>query len=953
MPLTREGTNVREYKIPAIYEAETTQQVKDIPRPVENAHAFLGTTTDGRLYKFDASSSTADDNFGTLQPSDTSWAGRWKLMPYGTAAGTGDFFNVKSFGATGDGTTDDSAAINAAIEAANSAGGGTVYFPYGTYRLLSAITSLNDRGVRLLGVYGDGLMTTGVGAVLVNDTGAAALNVNNAVVRGQSTVIERLAIIDGTTGGTYSIQLTGTYQVLVTNCAFETPLLLTSTRDTTIDHCYFTGTTGGYVQLSSAAIDTIIHDCNFDGSGGSSSCIASADSQITGLRLVNNQAVSLSGTFLGLTQSSNKVTNLHIEGNHITSISGETVPASKALIDLAGSFADAFDGVSIENNYFNWDAATYTWGIKGAYVNNSTFSNNRFDTAAITADISLDANSSNNYVVANGLTGSYSDAGTNNQFIDSSNDLMGNKTQDYINERQLSKDPVNAAVFDGSASSLANPDTSDLLVGGDATNDNKIYARFAIYIDDVSAGFPICGRYDSSKREWFFSVNTSGFLVFETRDDANAVVATATATTLGLESDRWYLVEVYYDGRGGETAAAGVTLRVNGNDCSVSAPSASGYVAMTDKDGSFRVGEDNNGGTHAEGRIEGGIVGDIDMGGNGEFDLVAPPEYQWGGPANYTSDFSGGTNGWTANQGTAAGNIDGIGGEDDTLRFTVNTSSSASHWLQRSGFTAGKWIEVTFDYYIPSTNSNIDGLGFLDTLVELGEDTAPTLDTWVTKTLRFKPTTSLFRVRALDGGNPTFTDPGGDDVFYIKNVVRKPIGALVSYQGRNVQSNGDIIDESSNQLDLTATSVTRLFDPQPNNVVTFTPTLSFPTLVTTRPTYTSQFGEATIDRERKLAHVNVRVALASTGDDTGDATLELNTTDFTFKNFTNSTETASCFTSNMTGLSTSGSGVTLLAVKNDTAVELYDSGATGNTSLTEGNFTATSIISFSATFKIE
>lgn len=597
MPLTREGTNVREYKIPAIYEAETTQQVKDIPRPVENAHAFLGTTTDGRLYKFDASSSAADDNFGTLQPSDTSWTGRWKLLPYGTAVGTGDFFNVKSFGATGDGTTDDSAAINAAIDAATNVGGGTVYFPYGTYRLLSTITSLNDRGVRLLGVYGDGLMTTGVGAVLVNDTGGAAMNVNNAVVRGQSTVIERLAIIDGTTGGTYSIQLTGTYQVLVTNCAFETPLLLTSTRDTTIDRCYFTGTAGSYVQLSSAAIDTIIRDCNFEGSGGSSSCIASADSEITGLRLVNNQAASLSGTFLGLTQSSNKVTNLHIEGNHITSVTGETVPASKALIDLAGSFADAFDGVSIENNYFNWDAATYTWGIKGAYVNNSTLSNNRFDTAAITADISLDANSSNNYVVANGLTGSYSDAGTGNQFIDSSNALIGNKTQNYINERTLSKAPSNGLDFTPSTATVEIPDNA-LLSFGDGTTDTPFSISAIVEIDDfASQTFTIMSKM-SGTYEWWFLVDSNGYPTFSLWD--NSVTNNlARENQVALETGRRYHLTATYDGSG---LVGGLKLYINAVEGSNYADiSVGSYVAMHNTAAQVEIGEGNN--VHSDGRI--------------------------------------------------------------------------------------------------------------------------------------------------------------------------------------------------------------------------------------------------------------------------------------------------------------------------------------------------------------
>jgi len=43
------------------------------------------------------------------------------------------YFNVKAYGALGNGTTDDSAAIASAISAANTAGGGTVFFPAGTY----------------------------------------------------------------------------------------------------------------------------------------------------------------------------------------------------------------------------------------------------------------------------------------------------------------------------------------------------------------------------------------------------------------------------------------------------------------------------------------------------------------------------------------------------------------------------------------------------------------------------------------------------------------------------------------------------------------------------------------------------------------------------------------------------------------------------------------------------
>ena len=45
----------------------------------------------------------------------------------------GRVFDVRNYGTVGDGTTNDTSAIQAAIDAAHTAGGGTVYFPTGTY----------------------------------------------------------------------------------------------------------------------------------------------------------------------------------------------------------------------------------------------------------------------------------------------------------------------------------------------------------------------------------------------------------------------------------------------------------------------------------------------------------------------------------------------------------------------------------------------------------------------------------------------------------------------------------------------------------------------------------------------------------------------------------------------------------------------------------------------------
>lgn len=64
-------------------------------------------------------------------------------------------FNVRHYGATGDGTTDDTAAIQLAIDKAEAAGGGVVYFPTGTYRCnvtmdsIDIIPSLRGAGTRV------------------------------------------------------------------------------------------------------------------------------------------------------------------------------------------------------------------------------------------------------------------------------------------------------------------------------------------------------------------------------------------------------------------------------------------------------------------------------------------------------------------------------------------------------------------------------------------------------------------------------------------------------------------------------------------------------------------------------------------------------------------------------------------------------------------------------------
>lgn len=57
---------------------------------------------------------------------------------------TGLYYNAKTYGVVGDGSTDDAAAINSLISTVSTAGGGTIYFPQGNYKVNSTISNQGD-----------------------------------------------------------------------------------------------------------------------------------------------------------------------------------------------------------------------------------------------------------------------------------------------------------------------------------------------------------------------------------------------------------------------------------------------------------------------------------------------------------------------------------------------------------------------------------------------------------------------------------------------------------------------------------------------------------------------------------------------------------------------------------------------------------------------------------------
>lgn len=92
-------------------------------------------------------------------------------------------YGVKRYGALGDGSTNDATAINAAITAANTAGGGIVYFPYGNYAFSSGITLksnvllVSDAKAKLTWTGGASVAITSGTTTLLQNAGILGLNI--------------------------------------------------------------------------------------------------------------------------------------------------------------------------------------------------------------------------------------------------------------------------------------------------------------------------------------------------------------------------------------------------------------------------------------------------------------------------------------------------------------------------------------------------------------------------------------------------------------------------------------------------------------------------------------------------------------------------------------------------------------------------------------------------------
>lgn len=343
-----------------------------------------------------------------------------------TVNSLGPTVNVKAYGATGDGVTDDTAAVQAACTAANG-----VFFPSGTYKVTSPITLKSNNMV-----FGEGassvILYTGTatsqGALYAN-SGSASTYVENLVV--QNIKILGTVATAGFSEFVHLISFHGVRNCLIDSCEIvgfrgdgiifgsglnDNPLPNSSTErhniDVTISNCYIDGVNndnrngisvidGDGVNIENnyftrctrsnmpGAIDIEPDAGVFYARTGDLSAGSAVVSSVSTAGLVAGMAVLSANIPLGVTIASID------SSTQLTLSSGAGVSAGTGVAIQFGYFSNfhVIRNINIRNNHFfdcrggvgvitmfmgiqTWTTPPYGFLVEGNYINSPNPPNN-------------------------------------------------------------------------------------------------------------------------------------------------------------------------------------------------------------------------------------------------------------------------------------------------------------------------------------------------------------------------------------------------------------------------------------------------------------------------------------------------------------------------------------------------------------------------------------------------
>lgn len=325
---------------------------------------------------------TAEGNPTTLQAVLDLWetnngAPDWKVLFGGAdttlknALGplTGLVYNVKdpTYGAQGDGATNDVTSIQAAIDAALAAGGGVVFFPDGNYYIEEDLV-LKD-GVSLLGA------GAGVSVISTNHATENGLTLN--ATTSFWSFVSDLRITAAASNSGNAVKSAGTSKVVFSRCRFgssnysgnELIDLAGVGASTFFRDCYFgaCGSTTDFVDASTSTGRTVFDGCRFD----TAATYNDTNGLLYGLKIevynsLFNTASSTSGTFACYVSSSTTLDG-RVIGCEFTDPGGATVTGiGLGTYTATSEFLEAANNLSDDSNF---TAYSYTvTGVAGAQV---------------------------------------------------------------------------------------------------------------------------------------------------------------------------------------------------------------------------------------------------------------------------------------------------------------------------------------------------------------------------------------------------------------------------------------------------------------------------------------------------------------------------------------------------------------------------------------------------------
>jgi len=298
-----------------------------------------------------------------------------------------EFVSVKDFGAVGDGVTDDTAAIQAAIDAVtpvlpgnpwdlNGNPGGTVFIPQGKYKVSSTITIPAWVNVKGAGKSATQLVASGSPGTVVS-MGLSGLAPANDPLQSYHCSLSDLTIYGNSlnvNGLDIYASFWHMYNVEVTYCNYNGIFLQTSyTGKAYNTYVFYCGTSAGYagIKMDGPSSGYGANDVSFIG-GSIGNCYDS-------VRIKQSNGVF----FYGMSIQSSKRNGFNFDGTGSpTGITIRDCYFESNAEQLAGStFYGLFSYVTIENNYFAGLGVYETKYIAGSSFNGMRVINNLFSTS--------------------------------------------------------------------------------------------------------------------------------------------------------------------------------------------------------------------------------------------------------------------------------------------------------------------------------------------------------------------------------------------------------------------------------------------------------------------------------------------------------------------------------------------------------------------------------------------